>query len=765
MDRRKHIIIFTASIALVIVAVCVYLSQLSATVTSNLMTTVNEISRHDVETIEGSLDNSYSRIEAISRRIRSYDDLTIAEAQTQMGVSAASSALFTTLYLLDDQGNLFSSSHATIPADQHTYDEMFSQGRERFVVLHTKAYGRLETTDKSLIYGVRIEPMVIEGRTFVAMLGRSDVSTISDQLLIESFDGRGVSSVVNAKGDYIVDASLATNLAGHDNFYDALETSRIEDGLTVEDVRRNISEGKSFSITCVTAEGSSLVLSFAPVEGTTWSFIMAVPTSVFEDRFAPFITMTIGMLVTVVVVLVVMMMLLYRYMKRSVLASAEAAARSEFLSNMSHEIRTPLNGIIGLNHLMERHLDDRQAMEGYVRKLGKTAQYLLSLVNDILDVSKLQAGKVTLEQRPFDLDALIDNICEMQREPMEDAGIRFEVHASNLPCPKLIGDEVRIGQVLMNILSNAVKFTPDGGRVTLRASQQYLAGSGFATTTIAIADTGCGMTQEFQQQIFDVFTQERNSISDSQKGTGLGMSISHLIMEQMGGTLEVESEPGHGSCFSVTFRLPIKRSSWEDADAQRRQAARARSDAATGADEAPADPAGNAPAAGAAAAAPADAPAPAASGAPLSEERPHVLVAEDNDLNAEIISSILGEEGYAVTVARDGQEAVDAFSASAVGQFCAILMDAQMPTMDGYAATEAIRQLDRPDAKAVSIFACTASTFEDDRQRAMRSGMNDFLPKPLNMRLMLEKLQQAREGKLRPAQGGGQQPRTPGQPG
>ena len=168
-------------------------------------------------------------------------------------------------------------------------------------------------------------------------------------------------------------------------------------------------------------------MSFAPVEGTNWSFIMAVPTSVFDQRFAPFITMTAGMLVAVVLVLFIMMIVIYNFMKRSVQASAESAARAEFLSNMSHEIRTPLNGIIGLNHLMENNLDDEAAMRGYVKKLGNAAKYLLSLVNDILDVSKLQAGKVELAEEPFDLRVTIDNVCDMQTVEIGRASCRERV--------------------------------------------------------------------------------------------------------------------------------------------------------------------------------------------------------------------------------------------------------------------------------------------------------------------------------------------------
>lgn len=740
MERRKYIAIVSAAAVVIVVAVCVYLIQLSSTVAGNLMTSVDEISRHDVETIEGTLDNCYARLGAVADRFEVYNVQTVQEAQEQLNLEAASSAMFNAVYLMEADGTLYSSSYVRFDADEHGYDELMEDGREHFAMLYDDEYGRLETTKESLIFGIRLPDLQIGDHTFVAMLGRSDLSTISSQLVIESFDGQGVSSVVNARGYYIVSASPATDLAGRDNFYDMLEAGRIDDGVTVEDIRRNIAEGKSFVINCTTSAGEDLVMSFAPVAGTEWSFIMAVPTEVFNQRFAPFIAMTVGMLGAMVAVISIMLAVIYRFMRQSIQARAEAVARTEFLSNMSHEIRTPLNGIIGLNHLMERHVDDGVAMRDYVDRLGKAAQYLLSLVNDILDVSKLQAGKVDLASEPFDLNALVDNVCEMQRAPMADRGICFEL-SSTVEHPWLRGDEVRLSQVLMNILSNAVKFTPEGGRITMKVHEAVYASGGEAALTVSIADTGCGMTKEFADHVFDAFTQERNRNSDSQKGTGLGMSISHLLVTQMGGTITVESELGRGSCFTITVALPTAADGasagtflpqLSGALGTQGDSAAEDSRDAKGV-EGSQDPV--------APGATAEAFASDAAEGPLE-----ILVAEDNELNADIISSILTEEGYAITVAVNGEEAVRKFSESPEGHFAAILMDAQMPVMDGYEASREIRRLKRADAKTVRIFACTASTFTEDRARALESGMDDFLSKPLNVTVMLQKLEAVRKG-------------------
>lgn len=754
VNRGKYIAIVAVSALLIACAVFVYLAQLSATVSGNLMTSVDEISRHDVESIEGALDDAYGRLDAVVKRMEVYEVNDAQEAQEQLNLEAASSNLFNALYLMGDDGVLYSSSYLVLGADEHTYDELIVEGVDHFAALYDDALGQLETTKESLIFGVRLDNLRIGDRTYVALLGRSDLSAISNQLVIESFNGQGVSSVVNAKGYYIVSASPATDLAGRDNFYDMLESGSIEGGVTLDDVRRNIAEGKSFVINCTTGEGERLVMSFAPVEGTSWSFIMAVPTEVFAQRFAPFIALTAGMLTAMLVVVGIMFAVILRSVRQSMRARAEAAARTEFLSNVSHEIRTPLNGIIGLNHLMERHIDDQEAMRGYVGRLDKTAQYLLSLVNDILDVSKLQAGKVDLACAPFDVRMLVENVCEMQREPMEARNIRFEMTCDGLDKPYLVGDEVRISQVLVNILSNAVKFTPEGGTITLSAEERPIAGQR-VVLVVSVTDTGCGMTPEFQRQIFDVFTQERNSNSESQKGTGLGMSISYLLVQQMGGELAVKSELGAGSCFTVSLPLPVAEGAAEGetatgtgggeaavaAGALAEAPDAAACDSAVAAGDAtavavPAAPSPCHPEGGVEGAGAAEPPA-----APLE-----ILVAEDNELNADIIASILTEEGFSVTVAGNGEDAVACFDASPLNHFAAIFMDAQMPVMDGYAAARAIRDLPRADAVTVRIFACTASTFAEDRQRAYDAGMDDFLPKPLNVGLMLQKLEDVRNG-------------------
>ncbi len=393
------------------------------------------------------------------------------------------------------------------------------------------------------------------------------------------------------------------------------------------------------------------------------------------------------------VLVLVMIAMIARYRLRTADAQAEAKAKGNFLSTMSHEIRTPLNGMIGLNYLMEQNLDDHQKMKDYLRQSSATAKYLQSLINDILDMSKLEMNKMELVSSPFSLKDALAVIETIERSRMADKEIDFRMDM-DVPHPFIVGDEVRLEQIILNIIDNAYKFTPAGGSVRVQV-RQTPSGDGKASTEIKVSDTGWGISEEFQQKIFHSFTQERNTVSKGNQGTGLGMSISYLLAELMGGSLSVESKLGHGSCFTFSFPAEIVQ---EDLRTGRQETE-------TRAGETPEDC--------------------------------HILIAEDNELNGQILTEILREEGFRTSLAVNGQVAVDLFKASAQGEYSAILMDLRMPEKDGYEAAKEIRALPRPDAKTVRIFACTADSFQEDREKAIACGMDNFVAKPVDVKKLI----------------------------
>ena len=377
------------------------------------------------------------------------------------------------------------------------------------------------------------------------------------------------------------------------------------------------------------------------------------------------------------------------------LSQADEASQSKttFLSRMSHEIRTPMNGIIGMLSLAEGKLDSTHPAMQYLTKIDELSAHLLSLINDILDMSRIEAGKVELEDKPFSLRKLGDKLYDMFAKNLEQRNIEYTVEFEDVTVDYVIGDELRISQVIINFLSNAVKFTEKGEiRVTLR--QMALAG-GTADIMIRVRDTGIGMSPEFINRIFRPFEQESMDTQKKYGGTGLGMAISDQIVKLMGGEIVVESMVGKGSDFMVFLHLPV---SEEVEEASEEKAS---------ADEAAAE-------------------------FDDAFDGKSILVAEDNELNAVIAVEILKNMGAKVELATNGQEAVDHFEHNPAGYYDFILMDVQMPVMDGRAAARKIRGLDRADAADIPVFALSADAFIEDERLSRESGMNGHYAKPVD---------------------------------
>ncbi len=390
------------------------------------------------------------------------------------------------------------------------------------------------------------------------------------------------------------------------------------------------------------------------------------------------------------IIIVILAIVLTRVYVRFARSRAEAQAKGLFLSAMSHEIRTPLNGLIGLNYLMERKLDDKPKMGDYLNQSTKTAKYLLTLVNDILDASGLVARKLELAENNVDMELLARTIFTVEGKAMEEKKLDFSMK-TDFVSRYIKGDDVRIQQVILNLLDNSRKFTNEGGKVELMIKQEAV-NKDKVKTTVTVSDTGRGMSEEFRKQVFNAFAQELETVSKGNQGTGLGLSVSRRLARLMGGDIFCQSEKGKGSVFTFTFS----------------------SDKASVPEE------------------------PLQKIAEIPEKR--VLVAEDNELNGEIIVELLEDIGCKATLAVNGRVALEKFKSSDVGTYDVILMDLMMPELDGFETTREIRALERSDAKTVKIIACTANSFNDEKQRALDCGMNDFLSKPVDIAELQSKL-------------------------
>ncbi len=374
--------------------------------------------------------------------------------------------------------------------------------------------------------------------------------------------------------------------------------------------------------------------------------------------------------------------------KAAVAANAANRAKSTFLFNMSHDIRTPLNGIMGLLKIDKDHFEDRELVRANHDKMLVAADHLLSLINDVLEVSKLEDGNIELAHQPMSLADVSQEVGTIIGERTAEAGIRFEFQAQELPVVWVYGSPLHLRQIFLNIYGNCIKYNREGGSVTTQV-QCLGAAHGRVTYRWTISDTGVGMSQEFLKRIFEPFAQERADARSVYQGTGLGMTIVRGLVEKMNGTIEVTSREGEGSTFVITLPFEI---------APEQQPERP--------DESAAEEA-------------------------KSIRGLCLLLVEDNDLNAEIAQTMLEDEGAQVTVAENGKRAVERFQSSLPGTFDAILMDVMMPVMDGLTATRAIRALDRPDAATVPILAMTANAFKENAEKCFAAGMNAHLTKPL----------------------------------
>lgn len=383
------------------------------------------------------------------------------------------------------------------------------------------------------------------------------------------------------------------------------------------------------------------------------------------------------------------------------LTAAENAnrAKTTFLNNMSHDIRTPMNAIVGFTELAASHADNPEQVKDYLGRISVSSRHLLSLINDVLDMSRIESGNVSIEEADVHLPDVIRDLQTIIEPSTAAKQQHLTIDMRDIQDRDIVTDKLRLEQILLNILSNAVKFTPSGGKISLRVSQKppYQAEKGEYEFTIR--DNGIGMSEEFQKNVFDVFARERNSTVSGIQGTGLGMAITKNIVDIMGGTIAVESEVGKGTEFTVTIPCRISRN--------------------TEREESPPESA--------------------------DFTGRTVLLAEDNEMNQMIADEILTGHGFTVEIAGDGEEAVEKVRKAPNGHYDVILMDIQMPRMDGYEAACRIRSLEDPAKAGVPIVAVTANAFEEDQQEAIEAGMNGHLAKPYDIPKMVETLREILE--------------------
>lgn len=374
-------------------------------------------------------------------------------------------------------------------------------------------------------------------------------------------------------------------------------------------------------------------------------------------------------------------------------------AKTRFLFNMSHDIRTPMNAIIGFSELLEEHLDEREKVANYVQKIRASSEFLLALINDMLEMARIESGKATLSLAPVNCRKLIKSLEAVFEPATAKKQLEYSCTLS-INHDYIICDETKIREIFLNILGNSVKYTPDGGKVSLTVTELPSAKKDYVSARIVIEDTGIGMSQEYLPHIFEEFTRERTSTESKVVGAGLGLPIVKALVELMDGTIQVESELGKGT--RTTIELPFHIATEEQIASLHHQPAEAEKTA-------------------------------------FKSRR--ILLAEDNDLNAEIVITLLEEHGFQVERAEDGQICINMLKTKPADHYDLILMDIQMPNKNGYEASRAIREMTGPKSR-IPIIAMTANAFDEDKKKAMGAGMNAHIAKPFDIQVLLDTMEQ-----------------------
>ena len=520
--------------------------------------------------------------------------------------------------------------------------------------------------------------------------------------------------------------SSAVELVHGYNIYNVLKQMKYYHNQDFDKTLKQLEEtGSAYSSAVL--DGVEYYYAIANLDYAEWTILFMVPAScvaVNTVRLTKTVMIIVlGFATIMVIVLVAVVSTMIHIQQKKVLdlerennhKLAEALdmareanrSKSTFLANMSHDIRTPMNAIIGITALIEHDVDNAAKVKEYAKKIEISSQHLLGLINDVLDMSKIESGKTTLNFVDFSISEMLRRI-EILFRPQTDAKNQtLLITKEHIHHEWLNGDSVRLMQVFNNLMSNAIKYTQEGGKIQFFAEECQTNSSVYAKFRFVVKDNGIGMSEEFQDKIFDSFTREENSVTNKIQGTGLGMAISKNLIQAMGGTIEVKSEKGKGSCFEVIVDIKI---------AENKEVYQPEQIADEKQDE-------------------------------TILNGMCFLCAEDNELNAEILKELLDIEGAKCQICENGEKVVEAFEKSQPGEYDMILMDIQMPVMNGYEATKAIRNSKHPMAKTIPIIAMTANAFSEDIQQSFSAGMNAHVSKPVEMKVLGKAIQNIKAGR------------------
>ncbi len=670
---------------------------------------LDETAAQMVATVDVALDEQWSLLRVMSLRFPAFDNLETEECVSRIkrmeNVVDKPGLVFG---IIDEKGNVYASNEND---SVFTIDAMLESGVIKKELDIIKPIEGSNDEYMTFLMETEVPVTLADGNVFTHTVIYMEMSSYKKIFHNDAYGDQNIIFIRDENGKY---------LYSEENQYDFLDSfshDMIEplverfDGDSYEQISKNFSENKS-SVTSVEFKGekNSLFITSQPMLHNGWDMIMVIPEQYVSAEtidFAGAVMDTATFMMLVISATILLLVILFSNSKRhkqlyekeldynealqkSVEEAREAnRAKTVFLSHMSHDIRTPINGIIGMLNKAHRNIDDKDIVLDCHKKIKMAAEHLLGLINDILDITKLEEGLNEDKNEPFPMSCMLDTCCSIIKgQLLEKKEVELKTDFTNIQHDSVVGSKLHIRQIFLNILSNAVKYT-DVGYIYFKA-EEVSADDETATYKFTIADTGIGMHESYLEHIFDPFTKDERVDPVKRQSTGLGMSIVKSNVEKMGGTITVESTLGCGSTFTVIFTLHL--SDTETVCEAMKQFK-------------PVD---------------------------VNLEGMKILLVEDNEINIEVALMILEDAGINVTVAKNGKEAVEKFKSSAVGDYDAILMDIMMPVMNGYEATKVIRESEHPSAKTIPIIAQTANAFKEDIKSVKEAGMNDHVSKPID---------------------------------
>ena len=578
-----------------------------------------------------------------------------------------------------------------------------------------------------------------EKKTSILYFGiAQDMEQLNPYFNCEAYNGNNSVYVLDDNGFKLFNSNQVELIKGH-NVFSVLQNMKYLHNSSFEKTKAELEE-KGCSYSNAVLDGTEYFYGLKRMENAEWTLIFLVPAEYVATntlKLVNFVTIVI-VIFTVIAAVCVMLgisLIMRRNQQEAIRVERENNARletvntelrqakkaaeeafqvaqeasrskSSFLANMSHDIRTPMNAIIGITSLIRYDAGNKGKVIEYADKIDTSSQHLLGIINDVLDMSKIEAGKTVFKYSDFSLLDFIQELDTIFHSQISEKKQTFTITKENIRHEWVNGDRVHLMQIFSNLLSNAIKYTQEGGEILLLAEECGSNSSVYAKYRFLVSDNGMGMSADFKNTIFDPFTRAENSLTSKIQGTGLGMAITRNLVEAMGGTIDVESEPGQGSCFEVLIDLKIA------GDRSVSLSSQAETD----------EPDDN------------------------ILQGMHFLCAEDNELNAEILMELLKIEGAECTICENGEKILEAFEQSVPGDYDMILMDVQMPVMNGYEAAKAIRSSSHELAKKIPIIAMTANAFSEDIQHSLAAGMNAHISKPVDIKTLEKTVRSIKSG-------------------